>query len=78
LNPARGAFQFSQLFAEEGESVLDLNRVLNRKCNPWKLEKVVTDRFGDVKTGFAENAAEPNDSRRSLSRKIHEFHRYLL
>jgi hypothetical protein len=55
-----------------------LNRVLNRKCNPWKLEKVVTNGFRDIKTGFAENAAEANNIRRGLSRKIHEFHRYLL
>src|SRR5262245_38369846 len=78
LDSARRSPQVLKLFLEERESILDLKRFLNPERHSWKLQEVIADGFCNVKAGVAENAPEPNHVGRVSSRKVHEFHGYLL
>ena len=78
LNGAGRPFQLSKLFLQEFQAVFYLQDFLNGGNGARKLQEVVFNRFGDVKASIAEGAPDAHDTRRTLPRKIHEFHECLL
>jgi hypothetical protein len=51
------------LFLKELQAVLYMQNLLDSKDNPWKFQKVIPDRLGNVKTGVTENGTQPDDVR---------------
>jgi hypothetical protein len=78
LYPARGTLQIAQLLFEQLQSAADTQNVFDGKNDSRKLQKVVADRLGDVERGVSELAAKAYHGGHALSRKVHEFHKFLL
>jgi hypothetical protein len=78
LNTAGRFLEITKLFFQDRKAVFNVQDLLDRKNDTWKLQEVIANGFCDVEARLSENAAEPYDIQSVLPGKIHEFHGFLL